>query len=178
MLKSPFAFLKILELLSPPEKAAPKGPHVAVVYASGAITSGKSRSDFAGNVSSMGSDTIVEALQQAGKDSNCKAVVLRVNSPGGSALASDMIWRAIQEVRKSKPVISSMGSVAASGGYWISMGCDAIVAQPSTITGSDMDLLDLERVEHEHGGLHREDRGEGEELALAAAEVGRVGIRP
>jgi protease-4 len=109
---------------------------VAIVYATGMITSGKSQTGWDGTVASMGSDTIVEALDQALEDDNVKAVVLRVNSPGGSALASDMIWRAVQRVKAKKPIISSMGSVAASGGYWISMGCSAIVAQPSTITGS------------------------------------------
>ena len=138
MLESPFAIFTLLPtLLNPPEVEAPDEPYVGVVYASGAIMSGKSKSDMNGNVSQMGSDTIVAALDKVRKDDNCKAVVLRVNSPGGSALASDMIWRAVERVREAgKPVVSSMGSVAASGGYWISMGCDAIVAQPSTITGS------------------------------------------
>jgi protease-4 len=137
MLENPFALLALLpKLLNPPQAELPDEPYVAVVYASGAIVSGKSQVDFQGNVSSMGSDTIVAALRKAGEDENCKAVVLRVNSPGGSALASDMIWQAIERLKEDKPVISSMGSVAASGGYWISMGCDAIVAQPSTLTGS------------------------------------------
>jgi protease-4 len=138
MLDSPFALFTLLpKLLNPPKVELPDEPYVAIVYASGAIVSGKSQSDFQGNVSQMGSDTIVEALESAGDDDNCKAVVLRVNSPGGSALASDMIYRAVKRVQEAgKPVVSSMGSVAASGGYWISMGCDAIIAQPSTITGS------------------------------------------
>ncbi len=138
MLESPFAIFTLLpKLLNPPKVELPDEPYVAIVYASGAIASGKSQSDFQGNVSQMGSDTIVEALNKTRDDENCKAVVLRVNSPGGSALASDMIWRAVKQVQEAgKPVVSSMGSVAASGGYWISMGCDAIVAQPSTITGS------------------------------------------
>ena len=138
MLDNPFAAFALLgTLLNPPKAEVPDEPYVAIVYASGAIMSGKSQSDFQGNVSTMGSDTIVDALEETLKDDNCKSVVLRVNSPGGSALASDMIYRAVQRVRASgRPVVSSMGSVAASGGYWISMGCDAIVAQPSTITGS------------------------------------------
>ncbi len=137
MLDNPFALMTMLpKLLNPPKVKLPDEPYVAVIYASGAIISGKSQVDFQGNVASMGSETIVEALQKAGGDDNCKAVVLRVNSPGGSALASDMIWQAIEKVKEDKPVISSMGSVAASGGYWISMGCNAIVAQTSTITGS------------------------------------------
>jgi len=137
MLENPFgAFALVGKLLNPPKREAPKVPHVGIVYATGPIMSGKSEAGWDGKVSSMGSDTIVEALDAAREDDNCKAVILRVNSPGGSALASDMIWRAIQRCRESKPVIASMGWVAGSGGYWISMGCDAIVAQPSTITGS------------------------------------------
>jgi len=134
---NPFAMLTNLEkLLKPQEKKPPKEPYVAVVYATGTIVSGESQSDFSGNVSAMGSETIVEALEKTYDDDNCKAVVLRVNSPGGSALASDMIWRAIERVKTRKPVVASMGRVAASGGYWISMGCSAIVAQPGTLTGS------------------------------------------
>jgi len=137
MLASPFAAFSLLPaLLNPPKPEAPKVPHVAIVYATGPISSGKSTADFMGRVSGMGSDTIVKALEEVGADDNCKAVVLRVNSPGGSALASDQIWGAIQRVKAKKPVVASMGYVAASGGYWISMGCSAIVAQPSTITGS------------------------------------------
>ncbi|MGQ0551802.1 MAG: signal peptide peptidase SppA [Planctomycetota bacterium] len=138
MLASPFAIFSLLpKLLNPPKLEAPKEPYVAVVYASGTIMSGKSQAGWDGRVTTMGSDTIVAALETVEKDDNCKAVVLRVNSPGGSALASDAIWGAIERVKaKKKPVVSSMGYVAGSGGYWISMGCTAIVAQPSTITGS------------------------------------------
>jgi len=134
---NPFAMLTNIEkLLKPPEMELPEEPYVAVVYATGPIVSGKSQADFSGNVAAMGSETIVEALEATYDDENCKAVVLRVNSPGGSALASDMIWRAIERVKTKKPVVASMGYVAGSGGYWISMGCNAIVAQPSTLTGS------------------------------------------
>lgn len=108
------------------------GPKLALVYAVGAITSGESESGFGSQ--SMGSETIVEALEKAGKDDDIKAIVLRVNSPGGSALASDMIWRATQKI--DKPIVVSMGDVAASGGYYISMGADKIFAEPGTITGS------------------------------------------
>lgn len=136
-LESPLGlFVMLQEIMNPPEEKAPTTPYLGIVYCSGSIVSGKSTSDMAGNVSSMGSETIVKALEEFEADENCKAVVLRVNSPGGSALASDMIWRAIERVKARKPVVSSMGTVAASGGYWISMGCNAIVAQPSTLTGS------------------------------------------
>jgi protease IV len=137
MLGNPFAAFALLpKLLNPPKQEAPDEPYVAIVYATGAINSGKSTAGWDGTVSSMGSETIVEALEKTLEDDHCKAVVFRVNSPGGSALASDMIWRAIERVKEKKKVVASMGSVAGSGGYWISMGCDAIVAQPSTITGS------------------------------------------
>jgi protease-4 len=137
MLDNPFAAFALLgQMLNPPKAEAPSEPHIALVYASGAIMSGKSQIGWDGTVTTMGSETIVKALEKTLEDDNCKAVVLRVNSPGGSALASDMIWRAVQRVKAKKPVVVSMGNVAASGGYWISMGASAIVAQPSTITGS------------------------------------------
>lgn len=137
LLGNPFTMMtNLVKLLDPPAPKLPDGPRIAIVYATGAIVSGKSSTGFDGSVMTMGSETIVEALEQALEDKQVKAVILRVNSPGGSALASDSIWRAVQRVQAEKPVISSMGYVAASGGYWISMGCDSIVAQPSTITGS------------------------------------------
>ncbi|MBX3434433.1 MAG: signal peptide peptidase SppA [Pirellulales bacterium] len=108
------------------------GPKLAIVYAVGAITTGKSEQGLGG--SAMGSTTIVEALDEAAKDDKIKAIVLRVDSPGGSALASDLIWRKIQTI--DKPVVASMGDVAASGGYYISMGADRIFAEPGTVTGS------------------------------------------
>jgi protease-4 len=118
------------------EKKA-EGPRVAVVYCTGPIVSGKSQYDFFGNLAAMGSKTIVEAIDKARKDDSVKAIVLRINSPGGSGLASDMIWRAVERAKEAgKPVIASMGDVAASGGYWIAMNSTAILAQPQTITGS------------------------------------------
>jgi len=110
-----------------------RGPKIAVVYAVGPIMSGKSESGAFGG-QTMGSDTIIEALNEAADDKNVKAIVLRINSPGGSALASDLIWRATQKIEK--PIVASMGDVAASGGYYIAMGADRIVAEPGTITGS------------------------------------------
>jgi protease-4 len=103
---------------------------IAVIYASGDIVSGESDKE------NMGSETIVEALKKARKDSAVKAVVLRVNSPGGSALASDVIWREVILTKKVKPVVVSMGAVAASGGYYIAAPADMIIAEPNTITGS------------------------------------------
>ncbi len=135
LMNNPFAFMQIMQdMLKPKKKKLPEGPKIAIVYCSGGIVSGKSTQGLTGQ--SMGSETIVEALEETLENDDIKAVVLRVNSPGGSALASDMIWRAVERVKEKKPVIASMGSVAASGGYWISMGCNKIIAQPSTITGS------------------------------------------
>jgi protease-4 len=103
---------------------------IAVIYAEGDIVDGE------GDEESIGSRRYVEALRKARTDENIKAVVLRISSPGGSALASDVIWREIQLTRKEKPVIASMSDMAASGGYYLAMGCDTIVAHPNTITGS------------------------------------------
>ncbi|HEX6986639.1 MAG TPA: signal peptide peptidase SppA, partial [Planctomycetaceae bacterium] len=111
------------------------GAKIAVVYCTGAIMPGKSRNGLlTGEV--MGSETIVKAIDKARDDEDVKAIVLRVDSPGGSALASDLIWRSVKLAKEKKPVVVSMGGVAASGGYYISMGADAIVAEPGTITGS------------------------------------------
>ena len=104
--------------------------NIAVIVAEGEIRSGN------GGDRVVGSDKIVKALRTARKRKSVKAVVLRINSPGGSALASDVMWREIHLTRKVKPVIASMSDVAASGGYYIAMACDTIVAQPNTITGS------------------------------------------
>lgn len=112
-----------------------QGSKIALIYGVGTIVSGDGGVDpFFGR--SMGSDEIAKMLQTARKNTAVKAVVFRVDSPGGSALASDVIWAEIEKLQKEKPVVISMSDVAASGGYWISMGSDAIVAQPTTITGS------------------------------------------
>jgi protease-4 len=112
-----------------------RGPRIAVIYASGIIASGKSSFDATGG-GVVGSDTLVEYLRKARADSSVKAIVLRVDSPGGSAIASDVIWREVLLTKNQKPVIASMSDVAASGGYYISMPAHAIVAEPSTLTGS------------------------------------------
>ena len=103
---------------------------IAVVYAEGDIVTGK------GGNESIGSTRFAEAIRKARLDEKVKAVVLRVNSPGGSSLASDIIYREVMLTKKVKPIIASMSDVAASGGYFIAMGCDTIVAHPTTITGS------------------------------------------
>ena len=117
------------------EPGALASSEVAVVYATGEIAQGDSADGgLDGDV--MGSDTIVDALKDAKDDDSVKAVVLRIDSPGGDVLASDLIWREVQVVKASKPVIVSMSDLAASGGYYIAMGASEIVAEPGTITGS------------------------------------------
>ncbi len=103
---------------------------IAVIYAVGEIISGE------GNDEIIGSDRIAKAIRKARKDSSIKAIVLRVNSPGGSALASEIMWRELVLAKKDKPVVVSMGNVAASGGYYISCMANKIYAEPTTITGS------------------------------------------
>jgi len=103
---------------------------IAVIYANGDITGGE------GNDESIGSERISRAIRKARLDERIKAIVLRVNSGGGSALASDVIWREIVLSKKVKPVIASFGDVAASGGYYIACAADSIFVQPNTITGS------------------------------------------
>ncbi|GAB2953582.1 signal peptide peptidase SppA [Hymenobacter coalescens] len=103
---------------------------IAVVYAEGDIVGGK------GGNESIGGTKFAETIRKARLDDKVKAIVLRINSPGGSALASDVIYREVMLAKKVKPVIASMSDVAASGGYYIAMGCDTIVAHPNTITGS------------------------------------------
>ncbi|WP_224996546.1 signal peptide peptidase SppA [Cesiribacter sp. SM1] len=103
---------------------------VAVIVAAGDIVSGS------GDRESIGSDKFAKLIRDARLNDRVKAVVLRINSPGGSALASDVIWREIVLTSQTKPIIASMSDMAASGGYYMAMGCDTIVAQPNTITGS------------------------------------------
>lgn len=111
------------------------GDKVAVIYASGGINIGRSSSGpFEGEM--VGSDTVVEAVNDAARDTAVKAIVLRVDSPGGSALASDLIWHAIENAKARKPIVVSMSDVAASGGYYIACNANKIVAEPSTVTGS------------------------------------------
>lgn len=112
-----------------------QGEKVAVIYASGTIGLGSSDDSPFGD-QSVGSDTMVKALNVARDDKSIKAVVIRIDSPGGSVFASDEIWHAIENVKAKKPVVVSMGDVAASGGYYIACNANRIIAQPSTITGS------------------------------------------
>ncbi|MFZ1700719.1 MAG: signal peptide peptidase SppA [Pyrinomonadaceae bacterium] len=112
-----------------------RGEKVAVIYASGAINIGRSSNGVL-NGEMVGSDTLVAAINDAAKDTSVKAIVLRVDSPGGSALASDLMWYALENAKAKKPVVVSMADVAASGGYYIACNANKIVAEPATITGS------------------------------------------
>ena len=103
---------------------------IAIIYAVGDIMGGD------GSETQIGSEKLSEAIRKARLDDNVKAIVLRINSPGGSALASDVIWREVLLAKKVKPVIASMGDLAASGGYYIAAPCDSIICEPNTITGS------------------------------------------
>jgi protease-4 len=129
-------FMKMFELLSgtEPRGRASASQKIAIVYAVGEINSGESKSGLTSE--SMGSDTIVKALREAEQDPKVVGIVLRVDSPGGSAIASDLMWREITRIKAKKPVVASMGDIAASGGYYISMGCSKIFAEPGTLTGS------------------------------------------
>ncbi|MBD1366322.1 signal peptide peptidase SppA [Mucilaginibacter sp. ZT4R22] len=112
------------------EKKTSSKNRIAVIYASGEINGGD------GDDNSIGSEKISKAIRKARTDDKVKAIVLRVNSPGGSSLASDVIWREVMLTKKVKPIIVSMGDVAASGGYYIACAADSIYAEPNTITGS------------------------------------------
>jgi protease IV len=112
-----------------------KGEKIAIVYAAGDIMSGSSQFGSEGQ-EVIGSESLVRLLNEVRDDKTIKAVVLRIDSPGGEGLASDIIWRGIESLKAKKPVVVSMSDVAASGGYYIACNANKIVAQPSTITGS------------------------------------------
>ncbi|MBR9801035.1 signal peptide peptidase SppA [bacterium] len=127
--------MKLMNLMMGVEPGTKKSrkPQVAVIYATGAIMPGRGTSGpFGEDV--IGAESMVDTIRKANENDRVKAIVLRVNSPGGSALASDLIWKALEEV--DKPFVVSMGDVAGSGGYYISMGADYIFVEPGTITGS------------------------------------------
>lgn len=126
---------KMIEIMSGGEKkkAVGKGKKIAIVYAVGAIVDGKSGASLLSG-ETVGSETLSKALKQADNNPDVVAIVLRIDSPGGSALASDVVWRVVTQCKK--PVVASMGDTAASGGYYIAMGADKIIAEPGTLTGS------------------------------------------
>jgi protease-4 len=126
------------ERVSPQSVGIRTRSRIGVLYAVGAITSGKSGFDPM-NGAVVGSDTLVEQIRQVRNDSTVKAIVLRIDSPGGSSVASDVIWRELMITRDqqpSRPLVVSMSDLAASGGYYIAMPAQVIVAQPGTLTGS------------------------------------------
>ena len=113
------------------------GPAIALVHAAGDIVEGGDDNPLAESRDSVAGDTFAQAIREAAADDDVKAILLRVDSPGGSAIASDQILQALKKARSSgKPIVVSMGSVAASGGYYIALAADRIVAEPGTLTGS------------------------------------------
>ena len=130
------------------EVASSATEKIAVIYAEGAIVGGR------GSIETIGSDRFAEEFRELREDESIKAIVLRVNSPGGSATASEVILREILLTKKEKPVIVSMGNVAASGGYWIAAGADQIFAEENTVTGSIgvFGLLsNIQEIANQHG---------------------------
>ncbi|MCC0179936.1 signal peptide peptidase SppA [Waterburya agarophytonicola K14] len=134
--------------IRPPEVAVMGEEKIAVVYAEGAIVGGR------GSIETIGSDRFAEVFRELGEDETVKAIVLRVNSPGGSATASEVILREILLAKKQKPIVVSMGNVAASGGYWIAAGANQIFAEENSITGSIgvFGLLsNIQEIANDHG---------------------------
>ncbi|MHC4403817.1 MAG: signal peptide peptidase SppA [Planctomycetota bacterium] len=127
--------MKLIETIfsGPPREKATTKRKIAVIYGVGVIIPGKSATSLFGE-KGVGAATLIDALKQAANDPTVEAIVLRIDSPGGSAVASDLIWREV--VKTQKPVIASMGDVAGSGGYYVAMGADKILAAPDTVTGS------------------------------------------
>ena len=130
----PTVSLETYHRVKPSSVGLTPGSKIAVVYGVGAVTTGEGGWGATGQA--MGADTVTEALTEAAKDDTIAAIVFRIDSPGGSALASDLIWQAVVSAKKTKPVVVSMSGVAASGGYYIAAGATKIVAQPTTLTGS------------------------------------------
>jgi protease IV len=131
-MSNPFAFL---QLMTKKPEVSDK-PAVALVYIDGVIVDGEARDSLFSSESNVGSDDTRRALRIAAKDDKIKALVIRINSPGGSAVASEAIWQGVRRVSKEKPVIVSVGGMAASGGYYIASSADYIFADPSSIVGS------------------------------------------
>ena len=127
--------VKLVELLSGQKQAAGAGKdkQIAIIYLTGEIKEGKGTDDLLGG-GSAGADSVIEAIRSADKNDKVAAIVLRIDSPGGSALASDLIWREAE--RTNKPVVASLSDTAASGGYYVAVAADRIVAAPGTLTGS------------------------------------------
>ena len=131
-LSNPFSLLKMLGGTKS-SSVGNRKDRIALIYAVGPIVSGKGGASLLGG-ESVGSTTMIEAIREAEKDPKVRAIILRIDSPGGSALASDLIWKELKSCKK--PIIASMSDVAASGGYYIAMGAKKVYAQPGTLTGS------------------------------------------
>lgn len=127
--------VKLMEMLSGQKQAPPagKGKRIAIVHVTGEIRDGTGRDDLLGGAAA-GSETVVKAVRAAARDEAVAAIVLRIDSPGGSALASDLIWREVKQA--GKPVVASLSDIAASGGYYVAVAAERIVAAPGTLTGS------------------------------------------
>jgi protease-4 len=127
--------VKLVEMLSgqKPDRPAGKGKRIAIVHLTGEIREGKGKDDLLGGAAA-GSETVIKAVREAARDETVAAIVLRIDSPGGSALASDLIWREVK--RAGKPVVASLSDIAASGGYYVAVAADRIVSAPGTLTGS------------------------------------------
>lgn len=133
---NPFAMFQIFSKMMEEATATSEKPAVAIVYIEGPIVDGRSEMDWMSGGGTAGSTTIRHAFEKALEDDNIKAVVVRVDSPGGSALASDIMWEAATRCAKVKPLIVSMGNVAGSGGYYVSIPGDTVFAEETTLTGS------------------------------------------
>jgi protease-4 len=133
--RKPVEPLSLTKYLTDPGLDDPTATVFAIISAEGTIAPGKDRDQpFGGRM--LGGESLRDALLEAGRESDVKAVILRIDSPGGSGQASDDVWREVRRLRLKKPVIVSMSNLAASGGYYIACGADVIVADPATITGS------------------------------------------
>ncbi len=133
---NPFAFFQALNKMFEEAADGTKDPGVGLVYLDGPIMTGRNQPDPLSGETSVGSTTIRAALEQARTANHIKAVVMRVNSPGGSAIASDIIWEAATRLAREKPLIVSMGGVAGSGGYYVSIPAHTIFAEETTLTAS------------------------------------------
>jgi protease-4 len=129
---SPFALLGALTR-KPPESTKPA---IALVYAEGVIVDGEAEDGILSGGGNIGSEDFRKAMRMAARDENVEAIVIRIDSPGGSAMASEVMWQAARRVAKDKPVIISIGSMAASGGYYLASAGDYVIADPSAIVGS------------------------------------------
>lgn len=134
--ENPWALFEFFQKIMAEAQEKPTKAAVGLVYVEGGITTGKSEEDLFGGGGTAGSTTVRAALEKALRDENIKAVVMRVNSPGGSALGSDIIWEAATRLAREKPLVVSMGAVAGSGGYYVSIPGETIFAEATTITAS------------------------------------------